>query len=87
MLGDSSGIPTLTSSVFQPSSPIHRRLWPKMATGLGIAQLIVGTLCVAFHVVIYTEQWDMHNGWHYIGEGVLTGIVVSIWIYRVNLRL
>ena len=78
MLGDTTGIPTLTSSVFQPSSPVHRHLWPRMAMGLGIAQLVVGITCVVFHVVMCTNQLDLHKGWHYVGEGLLTGTVVSI---------
>ncbi len=51
--------------------------WAKMAAALGATQLIIGTSCIVFHVIAFLMDQNADEQLHYMGEGILTGGVVS----------
>ena len=60
-----------------PGPRDHQSFWSKMATALAITQLMIGVSCVAFHVAAFYIDKTANQPLHYIGEGLLTGGVVS----------
>ncbi len=58
----------------------HQSFWTKTATALAITQLMIGISCVAFHVAAFYIDKSVNQPLHYIGEGLLSGGVVRIFI-------
>ncbi len=51
--------------------------WAKMAAALGATQLIIGSSCIVFHIIAFFMDQNAEQQLHYMGEGILTGGVVS----------
>ena len=58
--------------------PARNGFWAKMAAALGVTQLIIGVSCIVFHVIAFFIDKSSDQPIHYLGEGILTGGIVSV---------